>query len=268
MTTSNNTKVKFCGLSHLEDVEAVNQLMPEYVGLVFYPKSKRLVDAERAAELRAALDERIQTVGVFVDADIDEVAGLIGSGAISVAQLHGSEDEAYISALRNRIGAKAATSRDAVTNCCPVTNAAGSTSGTPAIGDNNIQIWKAFVVRDASDIVRANASSADLVLLDGGLGGGEPFPWELLDAMERPFALAGGLTLANIDDALTLCQPYLVDVSSGIEVKGGAVKSAPATADRFASNPHKDPEAMASFIRTIRKEDSQHGNNAREEANA
>ena len=236
--------VKFCGLSHLADVEAINELSPEYVGFVFWPKSKRLVDASQAQTLRKALDGSIRTVGVFVDADAAEVATLFEQGIISVAQLHGSESDDYIADLRNRT-------------------------------DNSIEIWKAFEVCGDSDIDRANASSADLVLLDGGKGEGNAFPWEMLGGMRRPYALAGGLTPENISEALSLASPVVVDVSSGIEERPegdgeGCVPRADSAANGNVQwtfppsedlpehgappspSPRKSPVAMAAFIQHVR----------------
>ena len=238
-------KVKFCGLSHLADAEAMNELMPEYVGLVFWPKSKRFVDTSQARMLRDALDDSIRTVGVFVDESAETVVSLIDEGIISIAQLHGSEDNAYIAKLRDLAG-------------------------------DSLEIWKAFEVVDASDIERANDSSADLVLLDGGKGEGRSFPWELLNGMKRPYALAGGLSPENISFALEQCSPAVVDVSSGIEYSSdndleGNVPRAGCAANgnvqwtfppsepllehgAFPSkSPRKSISAMSSFIRQVRE---------------
>lgn len=248
--------IKFCGLSHEGDIAAVNEIMPEYVGLVFWPKSKRLVSAERAAALREALDPAIETVGVFVDAPVEEVAELVESGIISVVQLHGSEDAAYISELRR---------------CAP-----------------EAEIWKAFEVHSAEDITRANASTADLVLLDGGKGEGNVFPWELLDQLERPFALAGGLTPNSVKDAIERCNPRIVDVSSGIEkppsgeVGGNSPRAGCAANENdqktFSpsepllehggsplASPHKDPTAMRDFASAVRRkrQDDRHAEKGR-----
>ena len=94
------TKIKLCGMTRLCDIEAVNELMPEYIGFVFAPKSRRYVSPERAAELKGALDARILAVGVFVDENIETVAGLLSRGTIDAAQLHGHENENYIARLR------------------------------------------------------------------------------------------------------------------------------------------------------------------------
>ena len=136
------TKIKFCGLRREEDIEAVNELRPDYIGFVFAEKSKRFVTRERAAELKRLLSPGIPAVGVFVDAPVDTAAGLLNDGIIDMAQLHGHEDEAYITVLRKQ------TDR---------------------------QIIRAFRVRSREDIPHAEASQADLILLDAGAGDGKTF---------------------------------------------------------------------------------------------
>lgn len=224
----NMPSVKFCGLSQLSDVDAMNELAPEYVGFVFWSKSKRAVDAKQARQLRKALDDGIRTVGVFVDEDAQTVASLYEDGIISVAQLHGTEDEDDIAELRS-------------------------------LADDSLEIWKAFEVVNAEDIAKANASGADLVLLDGGKGEGNVFPWRLLENMRRPFALAGGLNPHNVAKALAQCSPAVVDVSSGIEegVPAGLSHRHDKTCHEdcshsTSSQPHKDSQAMADFIRQVR----------------
>ena len=83
------TKVKFCGLTRLCDIEAVNELMPDYAGFVFFKKSRRYVTPEQAALLKKALDPSIKSVGVFVDEPLENVVSLVLSGVIDVVQLHG-----------------------------------------------------------------------------------------------------------------------------------------------------------------------------------
>ena len=179
------TKIKLCGMSRPEDIKVVNELMPDYIGFVlFFPKSARNITPERAAELKAQLKPGIQAVGVFVDAPLDDVAGLLTRGVIDIAQLHGHEDAAYISALREK-------------------------TGKPII--------KAFKVRTPEDSALAEASTADYVLLDNGTGTGQKFDWSLIQGIKRPFFLAGGLDPENVYQAVTEITPYAVDVSSGIE---------------------------------------------------
>lgn len=194
--------VKTCGLSRPEDIAAANELRPDYVGFVFWPKSRRHVSPETAAELRAQLDDRIPAVGVFVDAPLEDVAALLRCGTIQVAQLHGHEDETYLAALREQASAP---------------------------------VWKAFKVRTKEDVAKAEASSADLILLDNGYGTGETFDWSLLDGVHRPWVLAGGLSTDNVAEALDVLKPDGVDVSSGIETDG-----------------QKDPQKMKTFLNVVR----------------
>ena len=182
------TKIKLCGLSRPCDIEAANQLKPDYIGFVFAPKSKRYVSAEKAAELKALLSPEIKAVGVFVREDPETVARLLNTGIIDIAQLHGGENEEYIRRLREL-------------------------TDKPVI--------QAFRIDGEEDIAAAQASSADLVLLDSGSGGtGTVFNWELIKHLQRPYFLAGGLGPGNVKDAVQALKPYAVDVSSGIETDG------------------------------------------------
>ena len=97
------SKIKICGLRRPEDIKAVNKYLPEYVGFVFYKKSKRYVTEEEAEKLRKLLDKRIISAGVFVDAEKDEILRLMRKGIISVAQLHGNESEDYIRELKEEL---------------------------------------------------------------------------------------------------------------------------------------------------------------------
>ena len=181
------TKIKFCGLTGDCDIDAANELRPEYIGFVFAPKSKRYVAPERAAELKRQLAAGIKAVGVFVNDDLYHVAELLNRGIIDIAQLHGSEDEEYIGHLRQL-------------------------TGKPII--------RAFRIKTAEDITAAERCTADHVLLDSGAGTGEVFDWKLIKNMKRPYFLAGGLSPDNVENAVEQLSPYAVDVSSGIETDG------------------------------------------------
>lgn len=181
------TKIKLCGLSRIQDIEAANRLHPDYIGLVFAAKSKRRVSQLQAAELKSKLDPHIRAVGVFLDDDLNMVAGMMNLGIVDVVQLHGSEDEAYLRQLR-------------------------TITDKPVI--------KAFIINSAEDVRRAAASSADYILLDGGKGSGKAFDWRLLRHIDRPFFLAGGLHPDNACEAVATLRPFAVDVSTGIETDG------------------------------------------------
>ena len=182
------TKIKLCGLSQPCDIEEANRLLPAYIGFVFAPKSKRYVPPETAAALKQRLHPSIQAVGVFVREEPEQVAALLRKGIIDIAQLHGGEDAAYVSALRRL---------------------------------TNRPIIQAFRIDSEADIAAARASSADLVLLDSGAGGtGTTFDWTLLRDIGRDWFLAGGLGADNAAQAVSRFHPYGVDVSSGIETDG------------------------------------------------
>ncbi|MDO4280602.1 MAG: phosphoribosylanthranilate isomerase [Peptococcaceae bacterium] len=197
------TRVKFCGLRREEDIATANALMPDDVGFVFAAKSKRCLTPEAARALKAQLAPAIRAVGVLVDMPVRDAAALVNSGIVDVLQLHGHEDEDYIQRLR-------------------------ALTLAPII--------QAFAVRSVADLARAEASSADIILLDAArAGSGETFDWNLLAQVRRPYYLAGGLNLDNIATAVRTLHPYAVDVSSGIETDGC-----------------KDAEKMAAFIQIVR----------------
>lgn len=184
------SKIKICGLFRPEDIDSVNETLPDYIGFVFAP-SRRQVSAAQAAAFKKRLDARISAVGVFVDAVISDIAALCEDGVIDAVQLHGSEDAAYIARLRE------------------VTDA-------PFI--------KAVRVQSAAQIREAQVPSCDYLLLDtyakGSMGGsGESFDWALIPPIQKPYFLAGGIDEANMEKALSL-RPYCVDISSGAETNG------------------------------------------------
>ena len=95
------TRIKICGLTRLEDIQAVNEAKPDFAGfIVEFPKSRRNVTVEQLRALREKLDESILPVGVFVNAPVELPAQLLNEGTIALAQLHGQEDENYIRQLR------------------------------------------------------------------------------------------------------------------------------------------------------------------------
>ena len=182
------TKVKICGLFRPSDIEYVNEVRPDWCGFVVnFPKSHRNLSPDQVRALRRGLDGAVTPVGVFVDQPVEEVTALLNDGTISIAQLHGHEDGDYIRTLRN------------------------AAPGHP--------VWKAFKVQGPGDLETANASPADLVILDNGYGTGETFDWSLAGGVTRPFLLAGGLTPENIPDATHLLHPYGLDISSGVETE-------------------------------------------------
>ncbi len=182
------TKIKICGLCRERDIDFVNQYLPDYAGFVVnYPKSHRSLSPERAEQLVRLLNPGIPAVGVIVDQSLDAAAELLRRGAADILQLHGSEDEDYIRALRETTGR---------------------------------EIWKAFRIEGEADLERAAKSCADMVVLDNGRGTGEVFDWSLIRDFPRPYFLAGGLNPQNVVGAVKRLHPYGIDLSSGVETAG------------------------------------------------
>lgn len=197
------TRIKICGLMRDADIACVNRLRPDYIGFVFAKGRRRYVAPELAAGFKAKLSPDIGAVGVFVDEDIDAILDIARADIIDIIQLHGHESNEYIRELR---------------------------------GHTTKPIIKAFRVQTAGDIRLAEESDADMVLLDNGIGGtGSAFDWSLPIGAGREFILAGGLDPANVREAVRLCHPYAVDVSSGVETDGA-----------------KDERKIADFIAAVR----------------
>ena len=197
-------KVKICGMKRSEDIDYANILHPDYVGFIIdFPKSNRSITAAQAYSLKKRLDPSIASVGVLVDERPEYAAELLESGCIDTVQLHGSEDNGYISELKRMTRKK---------------------------------IWQAFQIKEDDDILKANESAADFVILDGGQGSGHAFDWKFLKDIRRPFGLAGGLDIKTVPAALDT-PAALLDVSGGVENEKG----------------YKDFDKIKAFIEAVRR---------------
>ena len=223
---SNSTKIKICGLTRQQDIEVVNEVLPDDIGFVFWERSKRDISPEKAADLKAKLDKRIKAVGVFVDADIDFVYSLIKCGTIDIAQLHGNEDEEYIKKLREKINSGLDSGLDSESD---------SESVSKTDKESEIRIIKAFNVNNLTSFDEVEKSFADFVMLDSGKGSGVTFDWDKIQSFDRPFFLAGGLGVDNVEEVIEKINPYAVDVSSGVETDGV-----------------KDREKIVRFVQNVR----------------
>lgn len=178
-------KVKICGISHDAEIKIMNELMPDYVGFVFYGKSRKFISPEHAAYLRAKLKRGIKSVGVFKNATLEAVALSVETVGLDLVQLHGDETGEYIAALREYIK-------------CP--------------------IIRRFKIASSMDADRAMYTTADYVMLDGGASG-LSFDWSMIGtSRRRRFFLKGGITPDNVEQALNITPaPYALDVSTGVE---------------------------------------------------
>jgi phosphoribosylanthranilate isomerase len=180
-------KIKFCGLTRAEDIEAANRIKPDYVGFVFAEGSKRRVTYRHAVDLKNLLNDDIMAVGVFLNDDIDAVISMMNLGIIDAAQLHGDESVDYIRRIQQE-------------------------TGKPVI--------KAFRIHSEADAAAAEETIADYIILDAGTGEGKTFDWNLVEQFQKPYFLAGGLNADNVSEAIRRLHPYALDVSTGIETDG------------------------------------------------
>lgn len=204
--TNSTLRVKICGITTVEDGLHAARCGADALGLVFYSKSPRYVDPQQARKIVAALPPLVTTVGLFVNQSAEEIEQIARFCGLDVLQLHGDEtpDQCQLPPWR---------------------------------------VIKALRIRDAASLDDLTAYRVSGMLLDAwqadSYGGtGHRFNWQLAVSAgrQRPIILAGGLTPANVAEAVATVRPYGVDVSSGVE-------SAPG---------RKDPELVAAFIRNAK----------------
>ncbi|MCL2525202.1 MAG: phosphoribosylanthranilate isomerase [Betaproteobacteria bacterium] len=203
------TRIKICGLTREADVDAAVAAGADAIGFVFYPPSPRYVTPQRAAELARRVPPFVATVGLFVNAAAAEVLAACAAAPLDLLQFHGDEPAAYCRQFARP--------------------------------------WlRAARVRPGLDLVEFARSFSDaqgLVLdafVEGYGGGGHVFDWTLIPPELPAFlVLSGGLTAANVGDAMRRVRPAAVDVSSGVEASKGI----------------KDHDKIAAFVAAVRKAD-------------
>jgi len=183
---------KICGITRIEDALAAVEAGADAIGFVFYPKSPRAVTVQQARAIIAALPPFISTVGLFVNASRCELNETLDAVPLDLLQFHGDETpeqcegyhRPFIKALRVQAG------DDIAASCRLYSKASGILLDTFVSG------------------------------VPGGTG--ETFDWALIPGgLEKPIILAGGLTSANVAQAIAQVRPYAVDVSGGVEKSKG-----------------------------------------------
>jgi phosphoribosylanthranilate isomerase len=186
------TRIKFCGITRVEDAEAAVQLGADAIGLVFAPDSPRFIGIEQAGIIRRRLPPAVQAVALFRNAAAAQVREVLAGVKPDLLQFHGEESAAFCAGF-----------------------------GLP--------YWRAVPMgetQDLADWARRFDKAAALLLdshVKGQRGGlGKAFDWRAIPAgLGKPLVLAGGLNPDNAGEAVRQARPYAVDVSSGIESAPG-----------------------------------------------
>jgi phosphoribosylanthranilate isomerase len=204
-------RVKFCGITDIDDAAEAVRLGAWAIGLIHFHGSPRNVEPAAATAIAAAFRRKCEIVGVFVNPTLDEVAQAAENAALTMVQLNGAEGASFCAEVQRRTGLKVA---------------------------------KAVHVASAADVHGAEAFRTDFHLFDrrakGAWGGtGESFDWELLRGhrSDVPAILAGGLRPDNVAAAIEITRPYAVDVASGVELEPGRKDHAAMGAFFEAANP-------------------------------
>jgi len=203
------TRVKICGITRAQDLAAAAAAGADAIGLVFYPYSPRYLSRERARALRREAPPFLSTVALFVNAPEADVRRVLDEVRPDALQFHGEETADYC-------------------------------------GSFGLPYFKTCRVRPGVDLLEywrpysgASGWLADAYVEDYG-GTGERFEWSLVPRkLGRPLILSGGLTSANVREAIRAVQPWAVDVSSGVESAKGI----------------KDAARIAAFITEVRNAD-------------
>jgi phosphoribosylanthranilate isomerase len=208
-------RVKFCGITNLDDAAEAVLLGAWAVGLIHFDGSPRCVEPAAAAEITAAFRRKCEVVGVFVNPTLEEVDRATENADLTMVQLNGAEGASFCAEVARRTGLK---------------------------------VIKAIHVSSAADVHGAEAYRTDFHLFDRrgkGLWGGtgKSFDWELLRGhrSEVPEILAGGLRPDNVAEAIAVAQPYAVDVASGVETEPGRKDHAAMAAFFEAAQPAISP---------------------------
>lgn len=206
------TRIKICGIRTAECALAAANSGADAIGFVFHPASPRYIPPSEAWEIAGQLSPFVSTVGLFVDASLEQFCDIEEQCPTAMSQLHGGEDV------------------ELVRECGP--NIIKAVRFDPETIGETLAQW------DEVDEVSA-------ILIDGSAGGeGKTLDWEALarhttsrDADAKPIILAGGLTPSNVGEAIRLVRPWGVDVSSGVEHTKGAKD--PAMIDAFCAAVHR-----------------------------
>jgi phosphoribosylanthranilate isomerase len=207
-------RVKICGITRLEDAQLAVELGAWALGMIFFADSPRRCSPAEAQRIVAAERRRAELCGVFVNAPLDEVAGLSDQLGLTMVQLHGDEGPAFCAEVQRRTGARVI-------------------KAVQVAGPGDVQELERFHVD--FHLVDARGRGPHTRSLRGGTG--ETFDWGLLGRRRSPvpLVLSGGLAPDNVTSAIELTRPYAVDSASGTEAAPG----------------RKDPDRLRAFFSAV-----------------
>lgn len=232
--------IKICGLKRIEDVYAVNEFKPDYVGFVF-AATKRFVSDETAAILKATLNPDIPAVGVFVNEPIAHIVKLVREKSIDIIQLHGQEDLDYVNQLREELTKEVGSQDKGETSRVPLIKvvridvtmdeklADEKLSDEKTVDENVYAAWKEKQTEiNRKLIMEAKKCEPEYLLFDSkvkGIPGGSGQTFDIANLPDDeeiglPYFLAGGIDLSNVSGLISLKRPFGIDVSSAVETEG------------------------------------------------
>ena len=222
---SSRTRIKICGLTRREDVDAAVMAGADAIGLVFYSKSPRFIAPAAAARLIAGLPPFLTAVGLFVNAAKEDVQAAVAEVPISLLQFHGDETVEHCVSIAEAVNR-------------PFVRAVRV--GAEMTGADLLKYEQQY--RAASELFAGLLLDA---FVEGYGGGGKVFDWSLIPKELAPrVVLSGGLSVQNATEAVLQVRPYAVDISSGVEQSKGI----------------KDPAKIRDFIAAVRKADATQSN--------
>ncbi|WP_374664616.1 phosphoribosylanthranilate isomerase [Acinetobacter sp.] len=191
------TRAKICGITRIQDISSVVDAGADAIGFVFFAPSPRSVTAAQAQVLIQHVPAYVQTVGLFVNASLDEIAETLKQAPVDILQFHGDETPEQCQQIAQHVGRR---------------------------------WYKAIQVKPELDVIAEiqhyQQAGASAVLLDAWHpelkgGTGHSFDWAQFPKLDIPLILAGGLKPDNIEDAIKTTNAYAVDVSGGVESAKG-----------------------------------------------
>lgn len=185
-------KIKICGIKNENEAKIINECMPDIAGFVF-ASGKRQIDINKAKILKKIINPEIETAGIFVEQNEDEILEIYNEKIIDIIQLHGDYDERTIKNLKEKTNAKII---------------------------KVIRVKEGFYkIETLADFILFDTYSKDKY---GGLN--KTFDWNIKIISNVPYFVAGGINENNIVEMVKKLTPYGVDISSGVEVDGFKTK--------------------------------------------